>query len=384
MESENKIKTSLDYVLRFIFGSVFLFSGFVKTVDPMGTAYKIEEYMNVFGFQFLVDFAGWLPLMLSILLCVLEFMVGAMMFLHIYRRPARIIATCFMVFFTITTLIDALTNKVTDCGCFGDAVKLTNWQTFWKNVALDVVLVGIFLFDTKKKEDYSRLAPCISLIAILLGITIFSIRNIMYEPVIDFRPWKIGNKMAPTIDEQQPPITYATYKNIKTGEEKEFSMAAEGENTLMEAYEKDPQFSEHWVYVDGKNRVVGTNTVAADGFSLTALESRDDESLELLGDTTADLYMLAVWNMDLASDEGMKRVVKYLEKLSNTNSNIILVTASTSSKWLEFQEKYGLGQYMFYSCDDKAIKAMIRSNPGIVHMKNTIVKEKLAWRNLSK
>lgn len=384
MESKNKIRTSLDYVLRFIFGSVFLFSGFVKTVDPMGTAYKIEEYMNVFGFQFLVDVAGWLPLMLSILLCVLEFMVGVMIFFHIYRKPSKIIAICFMVFFTITTLVDALTNKVTDCGCFGDAITLTNWQTFWKNIVLDVVLAGIVLFDSKKKEDYSRLAPCALLIVMLLGITVFAIRNIMYEPVIDFRPWKIGNKMAPTISEQQPPITYATYKNVQTGEEKEFSMAAEGENTLMAAYEKDPLFSEHWTYVDGKNRVMGTNTVAADGFSLTALESKDDESLEILGDTTSDLYMLAVWNMDLASDEGMKRAVKYLEKLSNTNANIILVTASVPGRWLEFQEKYDLGQYMFYSCDDKAIKAMIRSNPGIVHMSKTIVKEKFAWRNLPK
>lgn len=379
----DRVKTIVDYILRFLFGGVFIFSGFVKAIDPMGTAYKVEEYINVFGMSFLTDIAGWLPLFVAVVLCVMEFMVGVMMLLHIYNKPIRWIAICFMTFFTITTFIDALTNKVDDCGCFGDAVKLTNWQTFWKNIILDVILVGICYFDKKTKEDYSKKLPLFTTIIFLLLITIFSIRNIVYEPIIDFRPWKVGNKMAPTIDQQNPPITYATYKNITTGEEKEFSMEAEGENTLMAAYAEDSLFAEHWQYVEGKNRVVGNNTINASGFSLTSYGETKDEALEILGDTTADLYMVAVWNMDKVNDKGMKRMVKYLKTLPE-NSHIIIVTASSMNKWLDFINKYNVEEYMLYSCDDKAIKAMIRSNPGVVHLSKTIVKEKFSFRQLPK
>ncbi|MBQ9311969.1 MAG: DoxX family protein [Bacteroidales bacterium] len=379
----DRVKTIVDYILRFLFGGVFIFSGFVKAIDPMGTAYKVEEYINVFGMSFLTDIAGWLPLFIAVVLCVMEFMVGVMMLLHIYNKPIRWIAICFMTFFTITTFIDALTNKVDDCGCFGDAVKLTNWQTFWKNIILDVILVGICYFDKKTKEDYSKKLPLFTTIIFLILITIFSIRNIVYEPIVDFRPWKVGNKMAPTIDQQNPPITYATYKNVTTGEEKEFSMEAEGENTLMAAYAEDSLFAEHWQYVEGKNRVVGNNTINASGFSLTSYGETKDEALEILGDTTADLYMVAVWNMDKVNDKGMKRMVKYLKTLPE-NSHIIIVTASSMNKWLDFINKYGVEEYMFYSCDDKAIKAMIRSNPGVVHLSKTIVKEKFSFRQLPK
>jgi hypothetical protein len=108
--------------------------------------------MNVFGFQGLIDFAPWLPMVFSIILCSCEFMIGITIFFHIYKKWSKIIAVAFMLFFTITTLIDALTNKVSDCGCFGDAIKLTNWQTFYKNIVLDIILVLILFWDTKAKN----------------------------------------------------------------------------------------------------------------------------------------------------------------------------------------------------------------------------------------
>ncbi len=378
----NKTKIICNHILRCLFGVVFMFSGFVKAVDPMGTAYKIEEYLNVFGFGFLLNDALTLPVILAVLLCLMEFTLGVMMFLHIYNKPVRWIAVLFMAFFTITTFIDALTNNVDDCGCFGDAIKLTNWQTFWKNIALDIVLAGIFLLDKKGKEDYSGKLPLvITVVAVLSGV-FFSVRNIMYEPVIDFRPWKVGNKMAPTIDEQKPPLAYATYKNNATGEEKEFSMASEGAGTLMEAYEKDPDFSEHWTYMEGKERIINTNTIAADGFSLVELGESKDNSLDIIGDTAQDLYIVAVWNLKTASEKGMKRLMQYINRLDKEKNNIIFVTATTPKDWYDFSEKYSLQDYMFYSCDDKAIKAMIRSNPGIVHISKSVVKEKFSWRNL--
>ncbi|MDO5760414.1 MAG: hypothetical protein Q4Q06_05260 [Bacteroidota bacterium] len=378
----DKFRNIADYILRGIFGLVFIFSGFVKAIDPMGTAYKVEEYLNVFGFSFLLNDALTFPIIIAIILCVLEFSLGVMMFFHIYNKPVRWAGVVFMTFFTITTFIDALTNNVSDCGCFGDAVKLTNWQTFWKNIVLDIILVGIFVFDKKEKEFYGKKLPFFATLLTLLVIVAFSVRNILLEPIVDFRPWKVGNVICPTVDKQQPPIAYATYKNNKTGKEKEFSLASEGDGTLMQAYEQDANFAENWTYVGGKERIINTNTIAADGFSLVELDDTKDNALEILGDTARDVYIVAVWNLKTTNEKGMRKIANYIKQLDTEKNNIIIVTASSTKTWYDFSQKYGLQDYMFYSCDDKAIKAMIRSNPGLVHLSKGVVKEKFAWRDL--
>lgn len=370
------LKTYLNSILRFVFGGVFIFSGFVKAVDPMGTAYKIEEYMSAFNFQWLVDSASWLPIVMSVLLCSFEFIIGIMIFCHIYKKPSKIIAAAFMIFFTITTLIDALTNKVSDCGCFGDAVKLTNWQTFYKNIILDVVLLLIFIFDSKQQKinkKYSSIIGGIFASCVLL----FCIYNLMYEPVIDFRPWKVGNKMAPKINEQKPMVTYAVYKNNKTGQEKEYSM-----DELMKAYNSDAEFASHWTFVT--SRAINPNEIKAAGFSLTPFMSNDDESLEVLSDTVSDLYIVGVVALDKASDKGMKKVSEFAKRMYDKGNRVIVITATNPNKWYDFITKYDLKNYMIYACDDKAIEAMIRSNPGVVKISKTIVKDKWSWRQLPK
>lgn len=372
---KTNVKQSLDYIFRFIFGAVFIFSGFVKAVDPMGTAYKIEEYMSVFGFASWVESCQWIALLSAIVLCCMEFLIGVTIFLHIYNKVNRWVALAFMLFFTVTTLVDALTNNVSDCGCFGDAVKLTNWQTFFKNIVLDLVLVGIFVCDKKESQNFKAKKNWITLLVFAVLVIGFCIRNIMYEPCIDFRPWKVGNKMAPTIDEQQPVVSYATYKNNSTGKQKEFSM-----DSLMIANQEDTNFSLHWTFIN--SRFVNPNEIKADGFSLMAFGSSEDKSLEILSDTTADLYIIAIVNLDKASDKGMKKVQQFAKHKASKGDNVIFITSSSPTKWYNFIEKYNLQDFMFYSCDDKAIEAMARTNPSIVHISKTIVKEKFSWRNL--
>lgn len=374
---QSNIKRTLDYVFRFLFGCVFIFSGFVKAVDPMGTAYKISEYMNVFGFSGLLDSIPSLPIILSVFLCAMEFLIGVSVFLHIYNKVNFWVAAAFMLFFTVTTLIDALTNNVSDCGCFGDAVKLTNWQTFFKNIILDLLLVGIFICDEKKPQQFANPKNWITLSVFALFVIIFCIRNIMYEPVIDFRPWKVGNKMAPTPNEQAPLVSYALYKNNQTGEEKEYSM-----DSLMTAYQSDTNFQQHWSFVS--SRFINPNEIKAAGFSLLAYGSDKDESLEILSDTTKDLYIIAVVDLNKVSEKGMKRVSQFADKKFHSNSHVIVITASTPDMWYSFQEKYDLGNYMIYSCDDKSIEAMARCNPAVVHIEKTIVKDKWGWRSLPK
>ena len=128
---DNKLNWTLNVAARLVVGLVFLFSSFVKGVDPLGTSYKITEYLTTWQFGSLT-FEWMVPMatVLAMTLIVMEFTVGMMLLLGAFRRLSAWLLLLMMVFFTFTTLFDAITNEVTDCGCFGDAVKLTNWQTY--------------------------------------------------------------------------------------------------------------------------------------------------------------------------------------------------------------------------------------------------------------
>ncbi len=372
---ESKTMKIISTILRAIFGAVFIYSGFVKAVDPWGTAYKIEDYLSAFSMSGLADFIPWLPIVASILLCCMEFMIGVLIFFGFYRKPIKIVAAVVIGFFTVLTLVDAITNRVDDCGCFGDAIKLTNWETFWKNVVLDVILAFIFLCErkitfAKSKINSNLLTPLFSVL-----ILSFSIYSSIYEPVIDFRPWEIGNQMVPVGDDMTPPKSYATYKNKANGQVKEFNT-----EELMKEYEQNPNFATDWTFVD--SRVVNTNTVAADGFSLQAIGFEEDETMDILSDTTSDLYMITTYNVLNASDKGMKRVSEFANRALGTGARVILVTASSQENCATFNEKYNLSNILFYSADDKSIKTILRSNPGIIKIVRGKVDNKWSWRNL--
>lgn len=365
----------INLLARAVFGAVFIFSGFVKAVDPWGTAYKIEEYLSAFSMSGLVEAMSWLPITASIVLCCLEFMTGVLMFFGFYRKTGRLVSAVFMAFFTILTFVDALTNRVSDCGCFGDAVTLTNWQTFWKNIVLDVILVVIFLCE--RKADFAKSKVNAHLLTSIFSVFIlsFAIYNSVYEPVIDFRPWKIGNRMIAVGDDATPPESFATYKNNKSGKEREFNT-----EDLMAEYQQNPNFASEWTFVD--SRVVNTNTIAADGFSLQAIGFDEDETIDILSDTSSDLYMITAFDLTKTSDKGMKVIIPFANKAIGSGARVIFVTASSLENCATFIEKYHLTNITFYNADDKAIKTILRSNPGVIKITNGKVADKWSWRNL--
>jgi triosephosphate isomerase len=306
-------------------------------------------------------------------------MIGVLIFFGFFPKLSKYSSVIIMAFFTVLTLIDALTNKVDDCGCFGDAIKLTNWQTFWKNIVLDVLLAGIILIERKMEFGVSKVNS--KLLTSVFGVFIlfFSIYSSVYEPVIDFRAWEVGNQMVPVGDDVTPPISYAKYKNNSTGEVKEFTM-----EKLMEEYKVNQDFSKQWTFID--SRVENTNTVAADGFSLTLLDmGEEDETIEILSDTTSDLYMITSYNLLKANEKGVNRILDYCEKLLEKGNRVLIVTASNTEGCAKFLEKYPKSQnFLIYSSDDKSIKTILRSNPGLIQISKGKVKAKWSWRNLPK
>ena len=364
MIKDSKINYTLNVICRWVVGLVFLFSSFVKGVDPLGTVYKVQEYMTAWSigsltFEWAVPLAGVLA---CALICA-EFVVGVLLITNSYRRMTAWLLVLMMLFFTVTTFIDAVTNKVTDCGCFGDAVKLTNWQTFWKNVALDVPTVWIFLtWHLRRKHRFER--DCIFLVASVAVMLVFCIYNINHEPVIDFRPWKIGNKMI----EEREAMNHMTFKNIATGEEVTVDYPNGGWDQVPEEY-KD---FEKWEILNSTSDE--PFELKADGFSMMDM-LMEDHAVELI-QAEEGLVIVTIHTLGKMDAEGVKEVKLAQQLAAENDKQIVLLTAALPEEiqaWLYDNQIEGM-DYLF--ADATAIKTMLRGNPGFMYVKDAVVVDK--------
>lgn len=362
---DTKLNYTLNVVCRWAVGLVFLFSSFVKGVDPMGTTFKVQEYMTAWtigGMTF--EWALPLASLLSVALICAEFLVGILLITNAYRQLSAWLLVAMMLFFTVTTFIDALTNKVTDCGCFGDAVKLTNWQTFWKNIALDVPTVWIFL--TRGLRYRRRLErDSIILLAAAAAMLVFEMYNIKNEPVIDFRPWKVGNKMMNT-DSTEGMKSYVTYRNTVTGETEEFESAL-----LMEKMQ-DAGWVETWKWES--SRVVDPREIAAPGFSMMDLEG-EDHSIDLLP-AEDGMVIVTIHHLEDIDAKDVAEVQRALTMAEDNGVRIVLLTSALPEEiqaWMTDNNITGL-DYLF--ADATAIETMMRGNPGFMYIKDATVMAK--------
>lgn len=362
---DSKLNYTLNVVCRWVVGLVFLFSSFVKGVDPMGTTFKVQEYMTAWSiggltFEWALPFADFM----SVALICAEFLVGVLLITNAYRRLSAWLLVLMMLFFTVTTLVDAITNKVTDCGCFGDAVKLTNWQTFWKNVALDVPTVFIFLTRNMRcKRRFER--DGIIFIFAVAAMLVFEIYNIKHEPVIDFRPWKIGNKMM-DLENTEGMKSYVTYRNTKTGESEEFESAQ-----LMDKL-SDGEWAAEWEWES--SRVVDPREIVAPGFSMLDLEG-EDRAMDLLP-AEDGMLIVTVHHIDKVNAKGVREVKRAVTLAEENGIKIVMLTAALPEEvqaWMADNDISGL-DYLF--ADATAIETMMRGNPGFMYVKNATVVDK--------
>ncbi len=383
----------MNVVSRWLVGLVFIFSASVKGVDPMGTMFKVEEYMSswtLFGMTF--EWAHPLAGVLSVALVCAEFLVGVMLIFNAFRVLSSWLLVLMMTFFTCTTFFDAVTGLVDDCGCFGDAIKLTNWQTFWKNVVLDVFTVVIFL--TRKVRYRRRLERDVVVVLVALAaILVFCIYNIKHEPVIDFRPWKVGKSMVM----RQEPMNYLKYKNLETGEEVELRYKNGEWKNEWDQYTEDEA---HWEFVES-----GTTpefVVLADGFSMLAPDEQGnlstEQTLNILPDSNGVLFV-TIYDLEKVDEEGVQEVkdaVTLVDDLNKAGHEMRIVLLTSMSRnihdnplekvqaWLSDNEIEGIrvnvldveGDNNVYFADATAIKTIMRGNPGFMYMENGVVVDK--------
>lgn len=350
-------------ISRLLTGIVFVFSGFVKAIDPLGSTYKFTDYFNAFHLGFLEPFA--MPL--AILLSSLELVIGISLLLGYRKKFISWILLLFMSFFTILTLILALTNPVHDCGCFGDALILTNWETFLKNVVLMGLTVIIFMGrkEIESGNTGKEWLVISGFFLVAVSISLYCYNNL---PLLDFRPFSVGTYIPDQmiIPEDAPQSEFETrlyYRNLETGKEKEFNMS------------DFPRDSTRWEFVDAVSKQISEgyeppihdfNVIAPDGSEIT------DEVLSFEGYT----FLLVAYNIMEPEWKSLTDANEYF-RLSQAVPGIrfFALTASLREEIDSLRKELSL-EYDFCQVDEITLKTIIRSNPGLLLINNGTIMEK--------
>ncbi len=352
----------MKYILiisRYLLAILFIFSGFVKGVDPYGFAYKLDDYFRAFH----ADFFQPLSLALSFILCAAELFIGLLLLFGVRLRLAAWGAFLFMVVFTPLTFVLAIFNPVHDCGCFGDAIKLTNWETFYKNIVFFAAAFALLKYRSQLKQNITGIKEII-LFIVLLGIAFYP-PFIGYTrlPLYDFRPYKLGVNIAEAmkIPDGAPADVYKTTLYYqKDGVVKEFN-----ENNI-------PWQDTTWKYVDAKSEVIKKGyTPSIEGFSIQSLDGNEvtDNILSYDG-----YYFLAIsYRLDKSNQESIKRLNEVYFKAKEAGYGFACVTNSTKGDIDAFVSKSG-SAYPFFNADGTMLKTVIRANPGLILLyKGTII-----------
>jgi hypothetical protein len=344
---------------RLLVGLVFIFSGTVKGIDPLGTAYLIEYYFIAYGTEWAIP----LSLFISVFLCTLEFILGISLIFNASIKKTSWLLFPLMIFFTLLTLADAIWEPVPDCGCFGDAIKLSNWETFYKNIVL-IIFTTIIFFNRKNFKPPTQFAYSFSVLTVfVIGFIWFSNYNLQHLPVIDYREWKVGTDMMPEGGGEAK--IYLIYKNKDTGEEKEYFS--------KDLPWQDSVWMSQWEFVD--QRVDDSEVLKAHDL---IIESIDGEDLTEVFTGNPDYqFLLIAWDLEKPARDAFTKARALFSESAADGYSFIVITSSLPEMISNFKEDNLLDEDLqFYLGDDTVLKSMIRANPGLILMKDGIVIEK--------
>lgn len=362
------------YLQDFI-GVLFILSSFVKGVDPLGFSYKLDEYFEVFAdmtkniawFSSLMEDFKHISLFLSVFMIVLEMLLGWMLIFGLRMKVTSWLLLLLMVFFTFLTAFSLITGRITDCGCFGDAIKLTNAETFWKDVALTLLVLVIFYYQKK----ITPLFPKVSSTLLMAGIAVSLLIPLYcynYLPVIDFRPYKIGNNIRemmsiPPGAPRDSVVTEMIYKDKNSGEESGY--------TMKDLPWQDSVWMANHEFVRQENKMIreGYKPKITD-FKIWSDDAPDVTS-EILDNPDYNLWIVA-YDITQTSQSSFNKIVTLANECEKHNVKIVGLTSSSYEIVDKFRHDVGAA-FPFYYSDGTVLKTIVRANPGIVLLKGGTV-----------
>jgi uncharacterized membrane protein YphA (DoxX/SURF4 family) len=365
----------ITHMTRVFVGGLFIFSGFIKANDPLGFSYKLKEYFEVFtadsGLS-LFESLAHIALPLAILLCVSEIALGFMLLIGYKKDLTLGLLFAQIVFFTFLTFYSACYNKVTTCGCFGDFLVLKPWESFWKDIILLIAITLLISGKDNIKELFSSfITVSFTILAVALSIAfpIYTYRNL---PVFDFRAYKIGDNIKDNMKpgEGYQPAVYESmleYKNLKTGEIKEFTqkeyMASKiWEDTLT------------WAWHNTNNKLIhdAINPPKIVDFSITNLDGEPITD-SILNNPNYQFLLVCYDLNETEDDETLHAKINDLYKLAAADKVSILGLTASDAKQIDDYKHKHQALYDFASSDGVVLKTIIRANPGLVLIKNGTV-----------
>lgn len=366
------------WIPRLIVGILFIFSGLIKANDPLGFGYKLQEYFHVFGLNFLNDYAHWI----AIALCALEIILGALLILGIAGRKVAWGLLLLIIFFTFLTFYSAFFEVVKSCGCFGDAIPLTPWESFIKDIVLLALIIPIFIYRDRIKPFikslFTRNLLTLFIIIASFGIGIYTL---YFLPFVDFLPYKEGNNLVELrkIPEGAEPDVYEhiyQLKNKTTGEIKKVT---------------DKEYLGEKLWEDENLEVIGDpeSKLIKKGFELPIpdLIITDIEGTDRTEEVISNPYFnFIVVSRDLTKlspfdFKALDRINTTIRELSEDyNIRAILATASSTEDVNYLNDQMDLVLETFY-VDAVPLKSMVRSNPGVMLMLNGVVVKKWSQHN---
>lgn len=364
MNSRNKLIKIITELSRIILGATFVFSGFVKAVDPLGFTYKIQDYLISFNLTELFPLA----LTAAIILVVFEFLIGVFLLLGIFRKPTVILAALFMAFFLPLTLWIALKNPVKDCGCFGDALIISNWDTFYKNIVLSVCVVFLLLYYKKITPLFTLKSAWLAGVFSVVFAFSFAIYNVVKLPVFDFRPYHIGANIPENmyIDPSKADVVENVFIYSKDGTEQEFTE------------ENYPWNDSTWTFVEMKTKLIKEGEkLKIEDFHISALSydslsqvfvSGEDITQQILSDANYTFLMVS-YSLEEMNEKYIDDFKSAAEFAQNNGFAFYCLTSSSADFIAEWSVKNNT-DFQFAHADERVLKTMIRSNPGLMLLQN--------------
>lgn len=357
-------------IARTLLALTFLFSGFVKAVDPLGTVYKIQDYLHEgFGgvFQWAIPAAG----VAAVCLITLEWLLGISMLLNVRTQWTSWITLLFYCIMTPLTLYIAIANPVSDCGCFGDALVITNWQTFWKNIILLLLSICLVICRKAIPELFSWWMEIIIALAALGSVAGIMGYSYTHLPQIDFRPYKVGNHI-PTlmeipddaeVDQYEITLIYA-----KDGKEQTFT---------LENYPKgDPE----WTFVDQKSVLIKKGYVPPiHDFEIETLEG--DYITQDILESEEPITLVVMYDLSKTDTTQLEKLMYMIHEYPR----VYFLTASGEEEIFAFAEELGWDEETTYSTfcftDPITLKTIVRANPGVIVVQNGTIIDKYNLKN---
>lgn len=357
-------------IARTLLALTFLFSGFVKAVDPLGTVYKIQDYLHEgFGgvFQWAIPAAG----VAAVCLIAIEWLLGIAMLLNVRTQWTSWITLLFYCIMTPLTLYIAIANPVSDCGCFGDALVITNWQTFWKNIILLLLSICLVICRKAIPELFSWWMEIIITLAALGSVAGIMGYSYTHLPQIDFRPYKVGNHI-PTlmeipddaeVDQYEITLIYA-----KDGKEQTFT---------LENYPKgDPE----WTFVDQKSVLIKKGYVPPiHDFEIETLEG--DYITQDILESEEPIALVVMYDLTKTDTTQLEKLMHMIHEYPR----VYFLTASGEEEIFAFAEELGWDEETTYSTfcftDPITLKTIVRANPGVIVVQNGTIIDKYNLKN---